>query len=43
MMLNEVPIPEYHLAKRVGLSLLPISINSIQKAFFYHLVRPKEA
>ena len=42
-MLNDVPLSEYHVAKRVGPSLPPISIDSIQKAFFNYLVKPKEA
>ena len=33
-MLNEMPIPEYHVAKWVGPSLPPISIDSIQKVSF---------
>ena len=33
VMLNEAPIPEYHVTERVGPFLSPISIDSIQKAF----------
>ena len=40
VMLNDASIPEYYVAKRVGPSLSPISIDSLQKAFLTHLVRP---
>ena len=43
LMLNEAPVPEYHVAKRVGPSLPPISIDSIQKAFLKSFCETKKS
>ena len=43
VILNEATIPEYHAAKRVGPSLPPISINSIQKTFLKSSYDTKKA
>ena len=44
VILNEAPVPEYHMAKRVGPSLPPISIDCVysESIFLNHLVRSKK-